>query len=54
MFNGTTPFPKNFDSDLLFNDDNKIGLYNYLTDCIISTYAGSKIIVVTKGNFTKS
>ena len=50
VFNGTTTFPINFDSDFLFNDDNKNDLYNFLADYIISTYVGSKIIVVTKGN----
>ena len=50
VFNGTTPFPKNFDCDFLFNDDNKNDFYNFLADYIILTYVGSKIIVVTKGD----
>ena len=49
LFTGDAIFPSNFDNDFLFNDDNKNDLYYFLADFIITTYDGTKIIVVTKG-----
>ena len=50
MFQGGSLFPKKFETDFLFNDENKDDLNNFLADFIISSYVGNKIIVFTKGD----
>ena len=45
-FQGLSLFPKNFGNDFLFNDDNKNDLNNFLADFMISSYNGSKTLVV--------
>ena len=49
-FDELSLFPKNFSNDFLFNDDNKNDLNVYLADYMISSYHGSKTLVVTKGD----
>ena len=49
-FKGDSVFPKNFEKDFLFNDDNKEDLNKFLADYFLSSYLGYKTLVITEGD----